>query len=118
MEKALFVYYPKCGTCRKAEKWLKEHGVDYESRHIVDNRPTAEELKEWITRSGIPVRKFFNTSGQAYRTGNVKELVATATDEQLIDLLATNGMLVKRPVLVTPSKVLAGFKEEEWTALL
>ena len=110
----LFIQYPPCSTCRRALKWLNENGIEVTSRHIVDNNPTVEELAEWIPRSGHPVRRFFNTSGQVYRQNNLKEVVNTATDEEMIQLLSENGMLVKRPVLVTDDFVLVGFKEEEW----
>ena len=96
----LFVEYPKCSTCQKAKKWLDEHGLTYEDRHIVENNPTYEELKDWYARSGLPLKRFFNTSG-------------LSEDEQL-KLLATDGMLVKRPVIVMEDKVLTGFKPAEW----
>lgn len=112
--KPLFIEYPKCGTCRKAAKWLKENGIEFDDRHIVDNRPTAEELEQWVTASGIPVAKFFNTSGKKYKEMNLKDVVKTADRQQLIQLLASDGMLVKRPILVDGDKVIAGFKEEQW----
>ncbi len=112
--KLLFVQYPKCGTCRKAAKWLHENNIDVESRHIVDNNPTESELDEWITRSGLPIQKFFNTSGKVYKDNNLKEVVKTASQEELIKLLASNGMLVKRPIIVSDQFVLVGFKEDEW----
>lgn len=118
MNKILFLQYPKCSTCRKAAKWLQENGIEVESRHIVENNPNAKELTAWIDKSGLPVNKFFNTSGNAYKEGNVKELVKTQSQAELIDLLATNGMLVKRPVIVADSFVLVGFKEEEWAEKL
>lgn len=112
--KPLFIQYPKCGTCRKAAKWLKENNVEITYRHIVDDNPTTEELSEWIDKSGLPVQKFFNTSGQVYKQNNLKDVVKTAPREKLIDLLAENGMLVKRPILVTDDFVLVGFNENEW----
>ena len=112
--KPLFIQYPKCGTCRKAAKWLNENNVDVTSRHIVENNPTAEELSEWIDKSGLPLQKFFNTSGQVYKQNNLKDVVKTASREKLIDLLAGNGMLVKRPIVVTDDFVLVGFNENEW----
>ncbi len=112
--KPLFIQYPKCGTCRKAAKWLSNNNIDVTSRHIVENNPTAEELSEWIDKSGLPVQKFFNTSGQVYKENNLKEVVKTASRDELIKLLATNGMLVKRPIVVADDFVLVGFNEEEW----
>ncbi len=112
--KPLFIQYPKCGTCRKAAKWLSNNNIDVTSRHIVENNPTAEELSEWIDKSGLPVQKFFNTSGQVYKQNNLKDVVKTASREELIDLLAGNGMLVKRPIVVTDDFVLVGFNENEW----
>lgn len=118
MNKILFLQYPKCSTCRKAAKWLDENGINVESRHIVENNPTVAELTAWLEKSGLPINKFFNTSGNAYKEGNVKEKVKTASVSELIKLLATNGMLVKRPVLVADTFVLVGFKEDEWAAKL
>ncbi|MGL4509428.1 arsenate reductase family protein [Cetobacterium sp.] len=112
--KYLFVNYPKCSTCVKAKKWLEENGVYFESRHIVENNPTKEELKKWITLSGQPIKKFFNTSGILYREMNLKEKVAQNNEDELLDILSTNGMLVKRPLLIGKDKVLIGFKEKEW----
>lgn len=114
MSTILFLQYPKCSTCQKASKWLKENNIDIESRHIVENNPTEEELTAWIAKSGLPINKFFNTSGNAYKEGNVKEKVKTESTSDLIKLLATNGMLVKRPILVGDDFVLVGFKEPEW----
>lgn len=114
MMKPLFLQYPKCSTCRKTAKWLKENNIEVIERHIVEDNPTVEELNEWIPKSGLPVSKFFNTSGQAYRQNNLKEVVKTASDSELIKLLSENGMLVKRPILVGDNFVLVGFKEEEW----
>ncbi len=114
----LFVQYPKCGTCRKAAKWLQENNVEVESRHIVEENPTAVELQEWIERSKLPIQKFFNTSGKVYRENNLKEVVKTASQDELIKLLASDGMLVKRPVLVSDKFVLVGFKEAEWSEAL
>ncbi len=115
--KYLFVNYPKCSTCVKAKKWLEENGVEFESRHIVENNPTKEELKNWITLSGQPIKKFFNTSGILYREMNLKEKVAQNNEDELLDILSTNGMLVKRPLLIGNNKVLIGFKEKEWEEL-
>ncbi len=110
----LFINYPKCSTCVKAKKWLEENNLSFTDRHIVENNPTAEELKEFIALSGLPVKKFFNTSGMLYREMNLKEKVATESDEELIKILASNGMLVKRPLVVTEKGVLLGFKADKW----
>ena len=111
---ALFVWYPKCSTCRKAEAWLKEHGVSFTARHIVEENPTEEELKEWHKRSGLPLKRFFNTSGMKYKELNLKEKLAEMSEEEQIRLLATDGMLVKRPLIVAEDYVLTGFREKEW----
>lgn len=113
--KALFVNYPKCSTCQKARKWLEENGVEFDSRHIVENNPTKDELKAWIALSKEPIRKFFNTSGILYREMNLKEKVAEGNEEELLDILSSNGMLVKRPLVITEDTVLIGFKEPKWT---
>lgn len=115
--KYLFVNYPKCSTCVKAKKWLEENGIEFESRHIVENNPAKEELKKWIALSGQPIKKFFNTSGILYREMNLKEKVAQNNEDELLDILSTNGMLVKRPLLIGNNKVLIGFKEKEWEEL-
>lgn len=115
--KYLFVNYPKCSTCIKARKWLEENGVEFESRHIVENNPTKEELKKWIDLSGQPIKRFFNTSGILYREMNLKERVAKDSEDELLDILSTNGMLVKRPLLIGEDMVLIGFKEKEWEIL-
>lgn len=110
----LFVEYPKCGTCQKAKKWLDGNAVDYIDRHIVEMNPCAEELKEWHKRSGLELKKFFNTSGQIYRQNNIKDQLKTMSEEDQYNLLASNGMLVKRPIIVGDDFVLVGFKEKEW----
>ncbi len=112
--KYLFVNYPKCSTCVKARKWLEENNVEFNSRHIVENNPIKDELKSWIALSGQPIKKFFNTSGILYREMNLKEKVAQNNEEELLDILSSNGMLVKRPLLIGDDKVLIGFKEKEW----
>ena len=112
--KPLFVQYPKCGTCRKAAKWLEANNVEAMSRHIVEENPTREELSEWIDRSGLPIQRFFNTSGMIYRELNLKEKVNSASKDELLDILASNGMVVKRPIVVTKDTVLVGFNEKEW----
>ncbi|OJU44653.1 MAG: ArsC family transcriptional regulator [Bacteroidales bacterium 45-6] len=110
----LLLCYPKCGTCQKAIKWLNENKITIDSRNIAIDNPSKEELASWIERSGLPVAKFFNTSGLIYKERNLKEKVKTAPDHELIDLLSENGMLVKRPLLVAEDFVLVGFKEEDW----
>ena len=110
----LFLYYPKCSTCRKAKKWLDEHDINYTERHIVENHPTYDELKEWYSKSGLPLKKFFNTSGILYKEMQLKDKLSTMSEEEQLELLATNGMLVKRPLIVSGDTVLVGFKESEW----
>ena len=114
MKGYLFLEYPACSTCRKAKKWLDEQKVNYTDRHIVEERPTCEELKIWFERSGLPLRKFFNTSGRLYKEMKLKDKLSEMSEEEQIKLLATNGMLVKRPLVVDEDKVLVGFKETEW----
>ena len=115
----LFVEYPKCTTCKKAKAWLDSHGIEYVDRHIVEDNPTAEELAAWHRASGLPVRRFFNTSGMKYRELGIKaKLDAGMTDEECYELLATDGMLVKRPLLVGEDLVLIGFKEPAWEEAL
>lgn len=110
----LFIEYPKCSTCQKAKKWLDEHNMDYVDRHIKEENPTADELKEWVNASGIEIKKLFNTSGMLYKSLNLKEKLPTMTDEEKFKLLATDGMLVKRPLIVDGNAVLTGFSEAEW----
>ena len=110
----LFVEYPKCSTCQKAKKWLDEHGIAYEDRHIVENNPTYEELKDWYGRSGLPLKKFFNTSGMLYKEMKLKDKLPTMSEDEQLQLLATNGILVKRPVIVDGDTVFTGFKAAEW----
>ncbi|WP_165044310.1 arsenate reductase family protein [Dysgonomonas sp. ZJ709] len=114
MEKALFVQYPKCSTCQKAGKWLKENNIEVESRDITKENPTKVELAAWIKKSGLPINKFFNTSGNIYKAENLKEKVKTASEDELLDILSSNGMVVKRPIVVTKNHVLVGFNEKEW----
>jgi arsenate reductase len=111
-----FICYEKCGTCRKAKAWLEEKGVAYDLRPIKEHNPTAEELRSWIAVSGLGVRKFFNTSGLLYKELQLKDKLPGMTEDEMIDLLATNGMLVKRPLLIGEDFVLVGFKEAEWEA--
>ena len=114
----LFLEYPKCSTCQKAKKWLDEHQISYEDRHIVENNPTFEELKSWYERSGLSLKKFFNTSGMLYKEMKLKDKLQEMSEEEQLKLLATNGMLVKRPLIVDGDRVLTGFKMAEWETLL
>ena len=104
----LFIQYPKCTTCQKAKKWLDDNGIKYQDRHIKENNPTYDELKEWISASGLPVKKLFNTSGLLYKAMNLKEKLETMSDDEQIRLLSTDGMLVKRPLIIKGSTVLVG----------
>ena len=110
--------YPNCSTCKKALKWLDAHDLSYEYRNIKENRPTEEELRKWIAQSGLPARRFFNTSGSLYREMNLKEKLAEMSEEEMIRLLSTDGMLVKRPLLIREDTVLVGFREDEYKQLL
>ena len=116
--KNIFIEYPKCSTCKKAEKWLKENKIEYEKRNIVEENPNKEELKKWIKQSGKEIKKFFNTSGLKYKALNLREKLANMKDEEKIDLLSSDGMLVKRPLLITEKEILIGFKEQEWNEKL
>ena len=113
----LFLQYPPCSTCKKAKKWLDEHGIAYTDRHIKENNPTYEELKLWYQLSGLPLKRFFNTSGLLYKSLNLKEKLPTMSEEEQLRLLAGDGMLVKRPIVVKGDVVLTGFKEAEWEKL-
>ena len=113
----LFLQYPRCSTCQKAKKWLDDNGISYEDRHIKEMNPTYEELKTWYEKSGLPLKKFFNTSGIQYRALELKDKLPTMSEEEQLRLLATDGMLVKRPLVVTETTVLTGFKEAEWEKL-
>lgn len=110
----LLMEYPKCSTCKKAKKWLDENGFTYEDRHIKEQNPTVEELKDWHQRSGLPLKKFFNTSGLLYKELQLKDKLPAMSEEEQYELLASDGMLVKRPVLVKDDVILLGFKEEKW----
>ena len=112
--KILFIEYPRCSTCIKAKKYLQSLSVDFEDRHIVEDTPSKEELTDWWKQSNLPLKKFFNTSGKLYKEMNLKEKTASATDDEMIKILATNGMLVKRPLVVTDDGVLIGFKADKW----
>lgn len=113
----IFVCYPKCSTCKKAQKYLDEHGVSYELRDIKTNNPTKEELREWYEKSGLELKRFFNTSGTLYKEMKLKEKLPDMTEEEKLMLLATDGMLVKRPIFIGSGRVLVGFKEKEWEEL-
>lgn len=113
-----FIEYPKCTTCKKAKKWLDEHSIEYTDRHIKDENPSYEELKKWYEQSGLPLKKFFNTSGMLYREMKLKDKLPEMTDEEMLKLLASDGMLVKRPLIIDGEKILIGFKEAEWKETL
>mgnify|MGYP004473669247 FL=1 len=114
----LFLCYPKCSTCQKAKKWLDNQGIEYTERHIVEENPMYEELKNWYQKSELPLKRFFNTSGMFYKEMKLKDKLPEMSEEEQLKLLATNGMLVKRPLLVTEDKVLTGFKEAEWEKMM
>ena len=110
----LFLEYPKCTTCKKAKKWLDDKGVEYTDRHIVEDNPTFEELKMWYEKSGLPLKRFFNTSGLLYKSMGLKDKLPTMSENEQLTLLASDGMLVKRPILITDNAVIPGFREKEW----
>ena len=114
----LFVCYPKCSTCMKAKKWLEEKEIEFEQRDIKEEKQTAEELKTWWRKSGLPLKRFFNTSGKLYKEMQLKDRIPNMSEDEQIELLASDGMLVKRPILVQNEKVLVGFKEKEWQEIL
>lgn len=114
----LFLEYPKCTTCRKAKKWLEDHGAVFEDRDIKEKNPTAEELKTWYQKSGLPLKRFFNTSGMLYKSMQLKDRLPEMPEEEQIALLASDGMLVKRPLLIQGDTVLVGFKEAEWERII
>lgn len=114
----LFLEYPKCTTCQKAKKWLEANNVEFEDRHIVEQNPTKEELKAWYEKSGLPLKRFFNTSGQLYRQMELKDKLTGMSEEEQLEVLASNGMLVKRPLVIGDDFVLVGFKEKEWVEKL
>ena len=108
------ICYERCGTCKKAEQWLRRNGIEYEVRPIREENPSYEELKEWKERSGLPLKRFFNTSGQRYKAMGLKDRLKDMNEQEQLKLLATDGMLVKRPILIWGKRILVGFKEEEW----
>lgn len=114
----LFIQYPKCSTCQKAKKWLDAHDITYTDRHIVENNPSYDALKEWYGKSGLPLKRFFNTSGLLYKEMQLKDKLPAMSEEEQLKLLATNGMLIKRPLIVDDTAVLTGFKEAEWSEKL
>lgn len=114
----LFLCYPKCTTCQKAKKWLNDNKIEFSERHIVEANPTYDELKAWYEQSGLPLKKFFNTSGLLYKEMQLKDKILAMSESEQLELLATNGMLVKRPLLVLEDKILVGFKESEWQEIL
>lgn len=110
----LFIEYPKCTTCQKAKKWLSDNGLTFEDRNIKEENPTYDELKAWYLKSGLPLKKFFNTSGLIYRSMNLKEKLPTMTEDEQLKLLATDGMLVKRPLIITDEQIIVGFRQKEY----
>ena len=114
----LFVHYPKCTTCRRAKKWLDEHQIAYEARDIKEQNPSLEELTQWYQKSGLPLKKFFNTSGMLYKEMKLKEKLPEMSEDEQLTLLASDGMLVKRPIVVAEDQVLVGFKEAQWEEIL
>ncbi len=114
----LVLEYPPCSTCKKAKAWLDAHGIAYETRHIKEENPSYEELKQWYTQSGLPLKKFFNTSGLQYKALGLKDKLPAMSEEEQLRLLATDGMLVKRPLVIADGKILTGFREKEWEEAL
>ena len=112
--KNLFICYPKCTTCQKAKKWLDEHSIAYDERHIKERNPTRQELEKWVSQSGLPLKRFFNTSGLLYKSLELSKKLAGMNEAEQLNLLASDGMLVKRPIIITGEKVLVGFNESEW----
>lgn len=109
-----FICYPKCTTCKKAQKWLDDHGIQYDFRHIKDENPSEEELREWHKKSGLPLKRFFNTSGMLYKEMKLKDKLPTMSEDEQFKLLASDGLLVKRPIIIKDDFVTTGFKEKEW----
>ncbi len=110
----LFIEYPKCTTCQKAKRFLSDNGADFSTRHIKEKNPTYDELKLWYEKSGLPLKRFFNTSGLLYKSMDLKNKIPEMTEDEQLKLLSTDGMLIKRPILVTENKILVGFRENEW----
>jgi arsenate reductase len=110
----VYIQYPPCSTCKKAKAWLDDHGLAYETRHIKEQNPTYEELKDWREKSGLPLKRFFNTSGLLYKSLGLKDKLPTMSEEAQLQLLASDGMLVKRPIVVKDGTVLVGFKQAQW----
>ena len=113
----LYICYPKCTTCKKAQKWLDDNNISYEIRDIKENNPTFDELSEWHRKSGLPLKRFFNTSGLLYKSMGLKDKLLSMSEKEQLELLSTDGMIVKRPIVVTDDTVLVGFKESEWEKL-
>lgn len=116
--KNLLIWYPKCSTCQKAKRFLEDNKISFEERHIVEDTPTKEELKIWIEQSNLKTKNFFNTSGLVYKEQNLKEKLPSMTKEEKLELLASNGMLIKRPLFISDNKILVGFKEKEWREMI
>lgn len=114
----LFIEYPKCSTCQKAKKWLDENSVEYNDRHIIEDNPTYEELKMWYKQSGLELKRFFNTSGMLYRSMGLKDKLPSMSEDEQLKLLASDGMLVKRPLIISDKVILTGFREKEWAEKL
>ncbi len=114
----LFIEYPRCSTCQKAKKWLEDRGIEFTDRNIVEQNPTKEELKAWYDKSDLDIKRFFNTSGMKYREMGLKDKLSSMSTDEMLDLLSTDGMLVKRPVLVSDNFVITGFREKEWENVL
>lgn len=113
-----YICYPKCTTCKRAKAWLDEHGIAYDERHIAEQNPTYDELKTWHAKSGLPLKRFFNTSGVLYKSMQLKDKLPNMSEDEQLKLLSTDGMLVKRPILIDGDTVLVGFRENEWQTLL
>lgn len=109
-----FFWYPRCGTCQKAKKWLEANNISYEATDLKEKKPSRSQLEDWFNKSGLPLKKFFNTSGQVYKSMELKDKLPSMSQDEQLDLLASDGMLVKRPIVVSGDKVLVGFKETEW----
>ena len=110
----IFIEYPKCTTCKRAKAWLDEAGIEYTDRNIKDENPTIDELREWYTKSGLPLKRFFNTSGMLYKQMSLKDKLPQMSEEEQLELLSTDGMLVKRPIIINDDTILVGFRQEEW----